>query len=226
MDERVADERHAPVRQMLLLVLRREGPLAPDAVAARMGMSRTAILQQLRALATDGLVERQAVRHGVGRPRHLYDVTDRAQSWFPAGYDRLADTMLRAVQTIGGEELVERLFDVRRGDQATAIRARFEARGLAGAPLAARVRELAVIQDEQGYVCEVEEDGDLLLREHNCPISAVAASTPSACRAEERLFRDVLDAEVVRERHIAAGERCCEYRIRPRPGATQPHGDR
>lgn len=226
MDERVADERHVPVRQMLLLVLRREGPLAPDAVAARMGMSRTAVLQQLRALAAEGLVERQAVRHGVGRPRHLYDVTEGAQSWFPAGYDRLADALLRAVQSVGGEQLVERLFEVRRGDQADAIRSRFEARGLAGAPLAARVRELAVIQDEQGYVCEVAEDGDLLLREHNCPISAVAASTPSACEAEERLFREVLDADVVRERHIAAGERCCEYRIRPRQAADAALADR
>jgi predicted ArsR family transcriptional regulator len=31
------------------------------------------------------------------------------------------------------------------------------------------------------------------------------------------LFREVLDAEVVREQHIASGDRCCQYRIRPRP---------
>ena len=34
-----------------------------------------------------------------------------------------------------------------------------------------------------------------------------------ACRAELDLFRRVLGADVTRERHIASGDRCCEYRI-------------
>ncbi|MGI8702976.1 MAG: hypothetical protein ACR2JZ_00490 [Candidatus Limnocylindrales bacterium] len=55
------------------------------------------------------------------------------------------------------------------------------------------------------------------MREHNCAILEIARETPAACRAEVQLFRDVLGARVVRETHIAAGARCCTYRIEERP---------
>jgi predicted ArsR family transcriptional regulator len=186
------------------------------------------VLQQLRSLAAEGLVQRQAVRHGVGRPRHLYDVTDRAQRWLPAAYDRLADAMVAAVRAVGGEGLLEQVFERRRAAQVEAIRARLVERGLHDAPLAARVRELAVIQDEQGYLCEFEDGDGLVVRQHNCAISSIAASAPAACDAEERLFRDVLDADVVRSRHIASGDRCCEYRIAERAadGTAAPRQER
>jgi len=41
----------------------------------------------------------------------------------------------------------------------------------------------------------------------------VASGQRSACDAELDLFRDVLGVDVVRETHIASGDRCCSYRI-------------
>ena len=61
------------LRRDLLLRLRLDGPSSPDQLAERIGASRTGVLQQLRALEAAHLVSRQTVRHGVGRPRHLYD---------------------------------------------------------------------------------------------------------------------------------------------------------
>ena len=61
-----------------------------------------------------GLVSRQTVRHGVGRPRHVYDVTAAAQDLFPTNYDGLASGLLAAIRAIGGEELVGGVFDERR----------------------------------------------------------------------------------------------------------------
>ncbi len=83
------------------------------------------------------------------------------------------------------------------------------------ASLVDRVRELAVVQADQGYLAEaiLEPDGTIRLREHNCAIFHVAQGTPAACRAELELFSDVLGADVVREQHIASGDRCCSYRI-------------
>ena len=78
------------LRRDLLLRLRIDGPSSPDQLATRLGASRTGVLQQLRALETAKLVSRQTVRHGVGRPRHLYDVTSDAQDLFPNNYDGLA----------------------------------------------------------------------------------------------------------------------------------------
>jgi predicted ArsR family transcriptional regulator len=207
------------LRQAILLRLRRHGPSSPDQLAALLGASRTGVLQQLRALEGARLVTRTTVRHGVGRPRHVYDVTAQAQALFPANYDGLAAGLISALEEAGGPELVHQVFTIRRRQLADRLRRRIAARVGEGAPLAERVRELAVIQDEQGYLCEVHEgtDGELRLCEHNCAIYRVARTVPAACEAELELFREVLDAEVVREQHIASGDRCCQYRIRPRP---------
>ncbi len=220
MDASLPSARHRPIssREVLLLTLRRHGPLSPDAVAARIGMSRTSALQALRGLAEEGLVERRSIRHGVGRPRHLYDLTAGAQDALPAGYDGLATSLLQAVATVGGVELIERVFEERCRIQVAALRSALEQRGLADAPLADRVREIAKIQDEQGYVSDLAEagsvdDGSISLREHNCPIWRVAAAVPAACEAEERMFSEVLDADVVRQSHMLRGERCCTYKV-------------
>jgi predicted ArsR family transcriptional regulator len=88
----------------------------------------------------------------------------------------------------------------------------------AGASLAERVRELAVIQDEQGYLAkaEITADGTIRLIEHNCAIFHVATGSSRACDAELALFGDVLGADVVRDSHIATGDRCCTYRVTDR----------
>src|SRR5262249_25507250 len=63
------------LRREILLHLRQSGPSSPDSLAAMLGASRTGVLQQLHALEATGLVSHAAEKHGVGRPRHLYDVT-------------------------------------------------------------------------------------------------------------------------------------------------------
>ena len=207
---------HGPtLRRAVLFRLRQDGPSSPDQLAARLGASRTGILQQLRALGAAHLVSRQTVRHGVGRPRHLYDLTSDAQDLFPENYDGLAAGLLAAIGAMGGDDLVEQVFHARRRQSCDRVRRRLTDRLGPDAELADRVRELAVVQDELGYLCEAVEgpNGELFLREHNCAIFHVASGVPAACRAELELFREVLGADVVRETHIASGDRCCTYRI-------------
>src|SRR5262245_805947 len=93
------------LRREILYRLRQAGPSSPDQLAVDIGASRTGVLQQLRALESAALVTRHTVRHGVGRPRHLYDVTPDAQELFPSNYDGLAEGLLAAVRTLGGEQL-------------------------------------------------------------------------------------------------------------------------
>src|SRR4029078_12810007 len=98
----------------LLVTRRREGPSAPEELATALGASRTGVLQQLHALEAAGLVSRRSVRHGVGRPRHVYDVTEAAQDLFPTNYDGLAVGLLAAIRSIGGDGLVDDVFEERR----------------------------------------------------------------------------------------------------------------
>jgi predicted ArsR family transcriptional regulator len=203
------------LRRDLLLRLRLDGPSSPDQLAMRLGASRTGVLQQLRALESAQLVSRQTVRHGVGRPRHLYDVTPDAQDLFPTNYDALASGLMAAIEAVGGDDLIDQVFDARRRQLGARVRERMAARVAPDASLMDRVRELAVIQADQGYLAEaiLDPDGTIRLREHNCAIFHVAQGSPAACRAELELFTDVLGADVVRDQHIASGDRCCSYRI-------------
>ncbi|HET9435525.1 MAG TPA: ArsR family transcriptional regulator [Candidatus Limnocylindrales bacterium] len=206
------------LRRAILVNLRRRGPTSPDGLAAHLGASRTGVLQQLHALEQAGLVAHSIERHGVGRPRHLYDVTADAQDLFPADYDGFAAALLDAIESVGGQDLVEEVFAARRRQLGVRLRQRLDDRVPPDAPLADRVRELAIIQDAAGYLAEVAvaADGSIRLHEHNCAIFHLAREAESCCEAELGLFREVLGAEVVRETHIASGDRSCSYRVTER----------
>ena len=212
-----SDSGAAPTHHALLLALRRSGPLTSSALAARLGRSRSAVLEQLVQLLESGLVQRRIVRHGVGRPPHLYDVTPLAQGLLPAGYEALVISLLDAAREVGGPALVERVFETRRCARRAAIKAWFSATGMEARLLNERARELADLQDQDGYMAEVSWRGAVRLHEHNCPILQVARGWPSVCEAERRLFSDVLEADVRRESSIASGDRSCTYRIEARP---------
>src|SRR5215216_1537939 len=114
------------LRREILVQLRRDGASSPEQLAGVLGASRTGVLQQLRSLESAGLVARRTVRHGVGRPRHVYDVTPSAQSFFPTNYDGLAAGLLAAIGAVGGQPLVEEVFDARRQMIAGQVRARLD----------------------------------------------------------------------------------------------------
>jgi len=215
---RAAEPAHhgaSTLRHDILVALRRSGATSPEHLANALGASRTGVLQQLRSLQTAGLVDRRTVRHGVGRPRHFYDVTPDAQVAFPSNYDGLAAGLLAAIGVVGGDELVAQVFDARRRLIAEQVKERLAERLPADAPLAAKVDELAVIQDEQGYLSSVfiGADGAFRLRQCNCAIFGIAALSSSPCEAELAMFSEVLGADVVRESHIASGDRNCTFRI-------------
>ena len=207
------------LRRSILIHLRQAGPSSPDSLAAALGASRTGILQQLHALEAAGLVSHAAEKHGVGRPRHVYDVTADAQCLFPTDYGGFASGLVKAIEAVGGDDLVEQVFAARRRQIGDRIRRRMAEKLPDDATLADRVRALAVLQDEAGYLAEavIEEDGTLLLREHNCAIDKIARRTSAPCDAELALFRELLGDGVVRESHIASGDRCCTYRVEPEP---------
>jgi predicted ArsR family transcriptional regulator len=203
------------LRRAILIHLRQAGPTSPDALASALLASRTGVLQQLHALEDAGLVRHAAERHGVGRPRHLYDVTPEAQELFPADYGGFASGLLKAIEAVGGDDLVEQVFAARRRQMGDRARRRMAERLPEDATLLDRVRVLAVLQDEAGYLAEalVDANGAVKLREHNCAIDRVARRTAAACEAELALFRELLGPDVVRESHIASGDRCCSYVI-------------
>ncbi len=208
------------LRRDVLYALRTGGPASPDQIADRVGASRTGVLQQLRTLETGGLVTRSLSRHGVGRPRHVYDLTPAAQELFPANYGALTQSILTAIHTVGGDELIAEVFEARRQILRARISRRIEERLPADASLWEKVKEVASYEDDTGYLGRAtqDDDGTIRLCEHNCAIYGVAGAYQIACAAELQLFGEVLGAKVTRECHIATGGRSCTYLIEPADG--------
>jgi predicted ArsR family transcriptional regulator len=109
---------------------------------------------------------------------------------------------------------MERLLETRSAQQRRAYRARIPA----SAALEERLRGLARIRTEEGYMAEVRRDGEgFLFIESHCPICAAANACQGFCSTELELFRAVLgkSASVERSEHILAGDRRCVYRVKP-----------
>ena len=211
------------LRRSILIHLRRFGPSSPDAVASGVEASRTGVLQQLHALEAAGLVSHSAEKHGVGRPRHVYDVTADAQGLFPVDYGGFASGLVKAIEAVGGDDLVEQVFAARRRQIGDRMRRLMGERLPAEPSVSERVQVLATLQDEAGYLADAVrgDDGTLRLREHNCAIDKIARRTQAPCEAELALFRELLGPGVERESHIASGDRCCSYVV-PESTALRP----
>ncbi|MCS6940557.1 MAG: metalloregulator ArsR/SmtB family transcription factor [Roseiflexaceae bacterium] len=197
-------------RQQILLLLRRKGPMTAAELSEDLGIGAVGVRQHLALLERDGLVYTSGVRRAVGRPSHLYALTEAAEALFPKAYDHLLIDALDFVRTQGGEGAIEQLFEARR----KRLYAEYAPR-LAGRSLPERVAELAAILNEHGYMCEWRRlpDGAIELIEHNCPIDCAARAYPQACAHERALYEDLLRVPVERQQTIAVDGRCCRFRI-------------
>ncbi len=211
-----------PGLRELVEILQRDGPLTADAIAGRLGASRTAVARHLRTLADRGVVSRREVRHGVGRPRHLYDVTEAAYTSSPSADRDLVMGLLEAARRVGGEELVARLFEARRQAELMAIRDELNARIAPTASLPLRARHVAAALDQRGHLVTMREDGGLRILLHACPFFEIAQRTPIMCEAELRMIGEALGALAERETNLALGAHACSYRIRARGGPAAP----
>ncbi len=80
-----------------------------------------------------------------------------------------------------------------------------------------KVKELARIRDEEGYIAESKKDrkrNSHTLLEYNCPIIMIAEKHWEACSIETELFEHVLDAKVEVTHRAAKGDSICKFLIK------------
>lgn len=197
--------------ERLLYLLKTRGPLQSAEAGEILGMTAEAARQQLTKLASAGLVETYSQSQGVGRPSQFWALTEAGHNRFPDTHSMLTVQLLDTVRQTFGEEAIDRLIDLREQTSRENY-----LRGLKGeVNLRERVAHLALLRSQEGYMADYEElaDGTLLFIENHCPICAAAAACQGFCRAELKLFREVLGAKVERVEHVLNGARRCAYAI-------------
>jgi DeoR family suf operon transcriptional repressor len=198
----------------LVAALKHLGEATADELAEALGVTVSAVRQQLDGLADDGLVAWRQEARGRGRPSHLYHLTRAAEPLFPKAYGGLTNELLGYVGD-ADPALVDDIFDRRRQRRYEGARDRL---ATAGRDFGARVAELARILDEDGYLADFEAVGDGTFRivEHNCAVLDVAERYGQACSSEIAFLRQALpDARVERVSHMIAGAHSCAYRVVP-----------
>ena len=200
----------------MLDLLKKRGEQGADQLASSIGLTISAVRQQLAGLQKDGLVGFREARSGPGRPRHLYHLTPAAEGLYPRAYAELTNELLDYVGD-AQPELVDEIFRRRRQRRIENARTRLNGKDFAG-----KVKELTAILDADGYLAEAvaEPDGSFLIVEHNCAILGIALRYGQACGTELDFIRTVLpETQVERIAHMVQGATNCSYRIKPKSGA-------
>jgi predicted ArsR family transcriptional regulator len=200
-------------RKVILTMLKTQGQLSVGEMSKQLGITEMAVRRHLNTLDRDGLLETKLIRQAVGRPTHLYFLTDQADDLFPKNYHHLTLDILGELLEDEGQERIESLFKRREDKLMRKYQSRMHAVGLEE-----RVSELANIQNENGYMVDWQKmsEGKFVLSEHNCPITQVANRYQQACHCELSLFERLLDANVERTECLAKGGSKCMYVIQNR----------
>lgn len=198
---------------IILEKLKREGAITAKKLSQDLNMTSMGARQHLQALQDSGLVEFYDVKVKVGRPTRNWKLTPEGHLQFSDRHGDLSVQVIEAVQSLYGEEGVEKITlereknTLKRYKKALSTCRSFET----------KLSKLAQLREKDGYMAETRqtEQGHLLIENH-CPICKAATSCPALCQSELNVFRALFDEniEITRTEHIVNDERRCVYLFR------------
>ena len=199
--------RESPARR-ILEVIQRKGAATIKELEDVLGVTTTAVRQQLQALQADGYVERTRVHAGVGRPHHAYSMTPKAHELFSCHCDDLALSLLEEVFALEGKERAALLLD-RVGSR---LAERYAPMVRSGR-LKERVSQLAEALYARGVLTDVVQEANdvFILQTYNCPYHELAHEHRDICDMDEKFMREVLGSDVNLHKCMMDGHHSCSF---------------
>lgn len=188
------------------------GPKTTADLAEHLSISVPAVRQHVRRLTDDGTLAMTEFRGSVGRPAKRWSLTERGHRRFPDAHAEMTVGLIASVRSMFGDEGLVAIV----ADRYRAALAKYRSRMKGAMSLKDRLQRLCAIRTEEGYMADVEVDGDgYLFVENHCPVCAAAEACQGFCANELQLFREVLGdgVDVHRTEYLIAGDRRCAYRI-------------
>lgn len=212
--------RSTPAGQIIELIQRR-GPMSVKEIEAALGVTTTAVRQQIANLVAEGLVTSRLVREGVGRPHFVYSLTDKARSLFARYCDELAlslyEELLHEVGYNKVNELLQRVSRRMAEEYAGQLKA---------TALQERVADFSRLLEAKGILSDVAPTADgLILRAFNCPYYELAVDHREICSMEEDMIARILEADVALTQCMHDGHQGCQFIVRTTPASHEATGD-
>ncbi len=192
-------------RWLVLKALRTLGKATITELSDAVGVAGVTIRHHLTNLQAEGLIDVEAERRSVGRPVHIYRLSQEAERFFPNAYHVLVDGLLDQVKDQLPADAVDQLIDGLADSLTGDLRA-----SLAGQPEDVQREILLDWLDEQGMTARWEDGDDgLQLVRYHCPYYDIGARHPEICRIELSVVGSVLGTGAVRSTCMQHGDAAC-----------------
>ena len=191
----------------VLNLLADSGPLAISNIVQHFAVTRTAVHERLFRMMAEGLVDRELVRGGRGRPSYRYFPSPKARKLAGNNFADLSAVLWQEV--LGVEDTRRRQHVVRR--IADALKALY-ADAVRGTTLKARMESLRELLQKRRVRSDVDaHDGMLTFTLRDCPYLDLADVDSTICQVETMLFSQLLGDEVVLSQCRLDGHVSCQF---------------
>jgi len=193
--------------EQFLLSLERLGEGTVQDLCEAAGVTATAVRQRLGRLQSLGLIGRQTIRTGRGRPHHTYQITEQGRRQLGDNYSELARLLWSELHTIDELDVRQRVT----GRIRDAMVRQYGA-NVNGVTLSDRFTQLGTALASRGFSVEVDSHEMLpILRENHCPYHDLAQQDSGICELEQQVFEQVLGVPLTLASCCRDGGHCCEF---------------
>jgi predicted ArsR family transcriptional regulator len=194
-------------RGQIILMLRSAGRTVND-LAGALELSGNAVRTHLDRLESDGLVHATGTRPGIRKPNVTYGLTPDAERLFPKMYGptlrQLLDVLTECLPANKLDEIIRTTARRLAAEHRSAVKAK---------KLPERVAEAMAVLTEGGGACESEKNnGNLVVRCYDCPLTIAAAGHPEVCQLIENMLTDLIGVRV-KQRCSADPSPQCSFEI-------------
>lgn len=178
-------------------------------LAEAVGINGISIRHHLTALEAEGLITSSEERHGVGRPRFIYQLSESGVESFPTSYLKFTKRLLASLKNKFSTDEIKTILN----DIGSSIAASYEDE-LEGKSFGERITMLPRILTKEGFMVQMEEqDGEYLLKSFSCPYHKIGLDHPEICLMDRQLITQLISNPVRVEKCIFSGDDHCSYRI-------------
>lgn len=194
-------------RERVLHTLLKKERCTINELAEAVDINPISVRHHIGKLEAEGLVDSAEERHGVGRPRRIYFLTDAGRERFPTRYLRLTMRLLEQLKDTLPPGTVNQLFEQMAKDLASAHQDDLE-----GLSVEERLNLVKEVLTNEGFTVDWERQGDHIhIRESNCPYFHVGQNHPEVCRVDQALISTVLSVPAEKIECMLYGDSHCTY---------------
>lgn len=196
-------------REVILMSLLNHPKATIDDLAGSAGINVISVRHHITNLLADGLIQIEEQRHGVGRPRMIYSLTEKGMEKFPTSYLKFTNHLLEQIQDVLPAATINTLFD----RVATQIVSDYKDK-VKNLSMDERFAILQKLLKDEGFLIEWKKaSGVYEIQEVSCPYHQISQKHPEICTIDQSVISKLLDIPVNRITCILTGDQHCTYII-------------